>query len=290
MRITDLIKGGKFVITCEVDSPKGTNVESFLDRVDSVKDYVDIISVGDNRRAVMRAGPLAICHLLKTSHIEPMMELCARDKNCLAVQSDLLAAAILGIENIVLTCGDEIFLGDHAEAASVNELDSVSLVQCAAALTEGRDVAGHALDGVPEFCFGMVAAPGLASEEAQLERMEEAIAQGAQFILTETVYDPEVLERFATLVSRFKVPIIVGHTILKSASMASYLNSNFPGVTVPPKIISQLEGLSREQLVEASRRISVEVLRQMKPMCQGIHLVPAGWESSIPEIVEGVTG
>jgi len=290
MRITDLVKRGKFVITCEVDSPKGVNVENFLDRVDSVKDYVDAISVGDNRRAVMRAGPLAICHLLKTNHIEPIMELCGRDKNCLAVQSDLLAAAILGIENIVFTSGDDISLGDHAEATPVNELDSVSLVKCARTLTEGRDMAGHVLDEAPDFCFGVVVTPSLVSDGTHLEELKEAITQGAQFMLTETIYDPEVLERFVASVSKFKLPIIVGHTLLKSASMAGYLNSNFPGVTVSPKIIRELEGLSRDRLIETSCQISVEILHQMKPMCQGIHLVPTGWEKCVPRIVEALVG
>ena len=288
MHLSELVKRGQFVITCEVDSPKGVNLEEFLNNADLVKDYVHAINIGDNQRAVMRAGPLAICHMLKMRNIEPVMELTTRDRNCLALQSDLLSAAILGIENVLLLTGYHPSVGDHAEAKPVYELDSVSLVNAAMTLTQGRDITGHALNGAPNFCFGVAATPGLEPAESHLARLKEKIAQGAQFIQTQTVYEPEVLERFMESISGLKVPVLVGHVMLKSVSMASFMNSNVPGVTVPEKLIKELEGLPRQQLIETSLQISIELLKKMKPMCQGIHFMPAGWERHVPRIVEAV--
>ncbi len=290
MHLSELIKRNQFVITCEIDSPKGVNIEDFLDKVDLVKDSVDAINIGDNQRAVMRAGALAICHLLKTRDIEPVMELTTRDKNRIALQSELLGAAIMGIENVLLLTGYDPLWGDHAETKPVYDLDSVSLVKAAMTLTQGQDITGHALDGAPNFCFGVAATPGLEPADVHLAKLKEKIAQGAQFIQTQTIYEPETLERFMESASQFNVPVIVGHIMLKSASMASFMNSNFPGVTVPKEVLNELQGLPKEQVVETSLQISIELLKKMKPMCHGIHFMPAGWEGYVPRIVEAVVG
>jgi len=290
MHLLQLVRRGQFVITCEVGSPKGVNVERFLNEADLVKDYVDAINVGDNLRAVMRAGPLAMCHLLKARNIEPVMELTTRDRNCIALQSDLLGAAILGIENILLLTGHDPSVGDHTGAKAVYDLDSVSLVNAAMTLTKGKDITGHTLDGAPSFCLGVMATPGLEPTELHLAELKEQIAQGAQFIQTQAVYEPQVLERFVESIGRFNVPVMVGHVMLKSAGMASFMNSNVPGVTVPEKLIRELEGLPKEQVIETSLQISIELLKKMKPMCHGIHFMPAGWERYVPRIVEAVVG
>lgn len=288
MNISELAKRGQFIVTCEVGSPKGVNVEDFLNCVDSVKGYVDAINIADNQRAVMRAGCLAMCHLLKARNIEPVMELTARDRNRIALQSDLLGAAIMGIENILLCAGHDPSVGDHAEAKPVYDLDPVSLVSTAMTLTKGKDITGHDLDGTPNFCLGVMAMPGMEADDSQLTVLKEQLAQGVQFIQTQPIYEPEVLERFVDSISSFNVPVMVGHVMLKSASMASFMNSNLPGVTVPEKIIMELEGLPREKVMETSLQISIELLKKMKPMCQGIHLMPAGWERYVPSIVEAV--
>jgi len=290
MLLSELIKQRQFVITCEVDSPKGVDVDDFLNKVDVVKDCVDAINIGDNQRAVMRAASLAICHLLKTRNIEPIMELTTRDRNRIALQSDLLGAAILGIENILLLTGHDPSMGDHAEAKPVYDLDSLSLVNAAMTLTKGTDITGHALDGAPNFCLGVTATPGLEPEELQLAELKGKIAQGVQFIQTQPIYEPEVLERFMESISSFNVPVMVGHIMLKSASMANFMNSNFPGVTVPESLVKELVGLPREQVVETSLQISIELLKKMKPLCQGIHFMPAGWERYVPRIAEAVAG
>ena len=276
MYICEIIKRRKFVVTCEIDSPKGVNLEEFLDKADMVKDYVDAIHIGDNQRAVMRAAPLAICHVLKEKQIETIMELSAQYRNRLALQADLLGAAILGVENVLLTKGFDPSIGDHAEAKSVLDLDCVALVKTAVTLTKGVDMTGHALNEAPNFCLGVTAVPELETDGAHLAELKEKISLGASYIQTQPIYEPEVLEKFLESISGLNVPVIVGHMMLKSASMARFINSNLPGVSVPEKLIRKLEGLPRNQLVEKSLQISVALLKKMKPLCQGVHFIPAG--------------
>ena len=290
MHICEIINRNKFVVTCEVDSPKGINIEEFLDKADIVKDYVDAITIGDNQRAVMRAAPLAICHVLKEKNIEPVMELASQYRNRLALQADLLGAAILGVENVLLTKGFDPSMGDHVEAKLVHDLDCLALVKVAVNLTKGADMTGHALNEAPNFCLGVAAIPGREPNEAHLAELKEKVSLGASYIQTQPIYEPEVLERFLESISGLHVPVIVGHMMLKSASMARFINSNLPGVTVPENLIRELEGLPRNQLVEKSLQISTALLKKMKPLCQGVHFIPAGWEIYVPGIVREIVG
>jgi len=290
MQIQEIIQRRKFIITCEIDSPKGINMEEFLDKADMVKEHIDAISIGDNQRAVMRASPLAVCHILKERQIEPILEFSIQCRNRLALQADLLGAAILGVENVLLSSGFDPSIGDHAEAKAVLDLDSVALVKTAAALTKGADMTGHALNEAPNFCLGVTAVPALATEGAHLAELREKISLGASYIQTLPIYEPEVLERFLEAIGGFKVPVIVGHMMLKSASMAGFINSNLPGVFVPEKLIRELEGLPRDQVLKKSLQISMDLLRKMKPLCQGVHFIPAGWERYIPEMIAQIAG
>ena len=288
MYIYEIIKRRKFIVTCEIDSPKGINTEEFFAKVEMVRESIDAVRIGDNQRAVMRASPLAICHALKEKKIEPIMELSVQYRNRLALQADLLGAAILGVENVLLSKGFDPSLGDHAEAKSVLDLDCVALVKTAVSLTQGVDMVGHALNEAPNFCLGVAAAPDLATGGAHLAELKEKISLGASFIQTQPIYEPEVLERFLGSINGLNVPVIVGHMMLKSASMARFINSNLPGITVPEKLIKGLEGLPREQVLKKSLQISVELLKKMKPLCQGFHFIPAGWETYLPGIVQQI--
>lgn len=290
MRISDKIKQKGFIITCEIDSPKGIGIEEFLDKVDVVKSYVDAITVGDNQRAVMRAAPLAVCHLLKERDVEPIMELSALYRNRLALQSDLLGAGIMGIDNVLLHDGWDPTMGDHIEAKPVHDLDCCGLVKAAASLTKGGDLAGHSLNEAPNFCVGVSVNIGAGLSSDQVTQIEDKISAGAQFIITQPVYDSTVLEEFLGTMKKFNTPLIVGHMMLKSSSMARFINSNLPGVTVPDKIIKELDKVPREQVAEKSLQISATLLRKIRPLCQGFHFVPAGWERYIENLVLEVTG
>jgi len=290
MQISEIVKQKGFVLTCEVDSPKGIGIEEFLDKVDYVKSYVDAIIAGDNQRAVMRAAPLAVCHLLKQKNLEPVMELSALYRNRLALQSDLLGAGILGIENVLLLDGYDPSFGDHADAKPVHDLTCYGLVKAASTLTKGTDLTGHALNEAPRFCVGVFASIGEGTDQKQVNELKEKIEAGASFVQTQPVYDADALARFLQATGKLNVPVIVGHMMLKSASMARFMNSNLPGVKVPEALIQQLEGLPREHIIEKSIQISADLLKQMKPMCQGFHFIPAGWERYVGNVVTEVMG
>jgi methylenetetrahydrofolate reductase (NADPH) len=290
MLISDKIKEKGFVITCEIDSPKGIGIEEYLDKVGTIKSFVDAITVGDNQRAVMRAAPLAICHLLKERDVEPIMELSALYRNRLALQSDLLGAGIMGVENVLLHDGWDPTMGDHVEAKPVHDLDCCGLVKAATSLTKGSDLNGHSLNEAPNFCVGVSVNIGTGTGSDQVTQLKDKIEAGAQFILTQPVYDSALLEEFLEVAKKFRVPVIVGHMMLKSSSMARFINSNLPGVYVPDKIIKELDNVSREQLAEKSLQISVAFLKKIKPLCQGFHFVPAGWERYIENLVQEVMG
>jgi 5,10-methylenetetrahydrofolate reductase len=155
-------------------------------------------------------------------------------------------------------------------------------------MNEGRDLAGHTLEGSSNFCIGVLTSLATKSEPAGMGRLEQEVAEGALFIKTQPVYEPEVLEKFVESVSRFRLPVIVGHVMLKSASMASFLNSNVPDIRVPDSVIRQLEGRSREDLIKASQQITIEFLKKIKSMCQGVHLIPMGWERYVPNVIEAL--
>lgn len=288
MHLTEIIKQHEFIFTCEIMSPKGVNIQKLLDDVDLVKRHVHAINVADNQRAMMRAGASAVSHVLKNRGIEPIMELAARNRNCLAIQSELLGASILGIENVLLHDGYDPSVGDHANAKPVYDLDCMETVCAAKMLTEGRDYTGNSLDGSPNFCIGVVAMPGIEPLEEQITEVKKKVENGAQFIQTQAVYRPDVLEHFVKSLEGLKVPIIAGHMMLKSASMASFMNSNIPGISVPETTIMALEGLPRAQVIEKSLLMSVKLLKELKPMCQGIYFMPEGWERYIPMIVDEI--
>lgn len=285
MQICEIIRRGKFAVTCEIDSPKGTSLEEFFDKVDIVKEYVDAINIGDNRRAVMRAAPLAICHLLREKGIETIMEVAAQYRNRLALQADLLGAAILDIENLLITRGLAPSIGDHAEAESVRDIDLQTLLKAAVNLIKGTDLAGHALNEAPHFCLGVDVTLATEAGEVHLDELKEILSSGADYIQTQPIYEPAILERFLESIRGFNLPLIVGHMMLKSASMARFINSNLPGVRVPETLIRELEGLPRDQIVKKSLQISGTLLRKIKPLCQGVNFIPAGWEKYLPGIM-----
>lgn len=288
MKLTELFKTGKFVITCEVGPPKGTNIENFINNADLLKDYVDAINVTDNQRSVMRISSLAMCHILKERGITPILQITARDRNRLAVQSDLLGAYVLGIENVLLLTGDHPLLGDHPSAKPVYDLDSISLLYVAQRLKNGLDLAGNKLDGAPDFCIGCAVTPGAEPLELQLIKLRKKIEAGAEFIQTQTIYEPKKFETFIHAVKEFNVPILLGHVMIKSAKMAHFMNEHLPGVTVPQEIINTLENTSKEECIKRSIQISINLLKELKPMCQGIHIMPMGWEKYVPEILSQI--
>ncbi len=284
MSLRDKFAAGKFVVTSELGPPKGVDVAAMLEEGERLKSRVDALNVTDQQSAVMRLGSLAVCRLLVERGIEPIFQLTCRDRNRIALQSDLLSAYALGIENVLCLTGDHVVMGDHLDAKPVFDLDSVSLLQAAMLLQNGHDLAGKELSGVPKFFLGAVVTPGAEPLEPQIIKLEKKVKAGAQFIQTQAVYEPQKLEEFMKMVAHLHVPIMVGIVLLKSAGMARFMNRNVAGVHVPEHLIEEMDNAPNR--VKKSIEIAARLIREMKDMCQGVHIMPIGWEKHVPAVLD----
>jgi len=273
------------LVTSEIGPPKGMETARLLEDAELIRDKVDGINVTDLQSSVMRLGSLAVCALLKQKGLEPIYQLTCRDRNRLALQSDLLSAAALGIENVLILTGDHPALGDHPDAKPVFDLDSVQLLEVARGLRSGVDMKGNKLFGAaPKFCLGAVVNPGADPLEPQLLKMEKKIAAGAEFFQTQAVYDTAVFENFLQKTKHLKVPVMAGIVLLKSAGMARYMNKNVAGVFVPDPLIREME--EAKDKAARSVEIAARLIKQLKPLCRGIHIMPIGWDRVVPRVIE----
>jgi len=286
MKFRDQLASGRFVVTGEIGPPKGVAVERMLEDAEHLRGKVAAINVTDLQSSVMRVGSLAVCRLLVEKGLEPIYQMTCRDRNRLALQSDLLSASILGIENVLALTGDAVPMGDHPGAKSVFDLDSVTLLQTIQTLMSGKDLVGNDLEGTPFFFPGAVVSPCSEPLEPQIIKMEKKVEAGAKFFQTQAVYEPERFEKFIKQVEHLKVPILVGIVLLKSAGMAKFMNANVAGVHVPDAIIEEMASVAKEDRRKKSVEIAARLIRQMKPLCQGAHIMPLGWDAEVPKVIE----
>jgi len=284
MNFREKLNSEKFIITSEIGPPKGTDINELLEDAELVKGRIDAVNVTDLQSSVMRLGSLAVCRLLKERGIEPVYQLTCRDRNRLALQSDLLSAYVLGIENVLLLTGDYTTLGDHPQAKPVFDLGSVQLIKTAKVLMEGKDIAGNELKGRPEFCIGAVVNPGADPIEPEIMKMEKKIKAGAEFFQTQAVYDVEQFKKFLNLAKDLKTVILAGIVLLKSAGMAKYMNKNVSGVFVPDNLIKEMEGAKSKS--EKSTEIAAGLIKELKPLCRGVHIMPIGWDKKVPQVLD----
>jgi 5,10-methylenetetrahydrofolate reductase len=284
MGFQESLAAGKFVITSEIGPPKGTHIQEMLADAELLRGRVDAINVTDLQSSVMRLGSLAVCHLLQEKGLEPIFQVTCRDRNRLALQADLLSASVLGIKNVLALTGDYASLGDHPQAKPVFDLDSVSLLGVIKKLEAGTDMVGNALQGAPKFFSGAVVNPGGNPVEAQVIKMEKKIQAGATFFQTQAVYDVGAFEKFMKRVIPFKVPVLAGIILLKSAGMARFMNKNVAGVFVPEPLIQKIA--KAEDRVKTSIEIGAELIRNLKGLCQGVHIMPIGWENKVPALLD----
>jgi 5,10-methylenetetrahydrofolate reductase len=292
MKLTELFKKGTFVITSEVGPVKGCSrvnggpPPEFIQEALAIKDYVHGVNVTDNQSAVMRLGSLAASLLLKQFGLEPVYQLTCRDRNRIALQSDLMSACTLGIDNVLCLTGDHIKLGDHVAAKPVFDVDSVTLLRMAKGLNDGHDMVGNSLTRATDLALGAVVNPGFEPLDLQLLKMEKKIEQGAEFFQTQAVYDPKVFEAFVRGVEGFKVPVQLGLVIIKSPKMAKFMNEHVSGITVPEALIKEMESVPAAQYKAKAGEITMRLAKEMGPMVQGIHFMPMGWSDLVPPAVK----
>ena len=287
MKLIECFQQGKFVITCEVGPSKGIETEKIMEELEPLRPKIDAFNVTDLQSSVLRVGSLAMCRLLREKGLEPIMQLTCRDRNRLGLQSDVLSAAVLGIENLLCLTGDHPKLGDHPAAMPVFDLDSVQLLSAIRGLMDGKDMAGNDLEGrPPEFCLGAAVNPGADPLEPQIIKMEKKIEAGAQFFQTQAVYEVDKFASFMEKVRHLKVPVMAGIVLLKSPGMAKFMNANVAGIYVPDEIINELAAAPKEKRTEKSLEISARLISELKDLCQGIHIMSLGWERHVPAILE----
>jgi len=285
MNFSESLENKQFVVTSEVGPPKGANIDKIIDEAELLKGKVTAFNVTDMQSSVMRLGSLPVCHLLQEKGMEPIFQVTCRDRNRISLQSELLNAYVLGIRNVLALTGDHTVLGDHPDAKPVFDLDSVSLLQAASDLMEGRDMRGNELDGKPNFCLGAVVNPGADPIELQLLKMQKKIDCGAKFFQTQAVFSIEEFMEFMNKAQKFGVPIIGGIIMLKSAGMAKFMNDNIAGIHVPEKYVEKMAGTDKIDRPKVSIEIATELTEGMKTLCQGVHIMALGWEQYIPELL-----
>jgi len=287
MGFRDALDSRKFLITAEIGPGKGTDTDALLEDAEAIKEKIDAINVTDLQSSVMRLGSMAVCHLLRDRGIDTIFQMTCRDRNILALQSDLLSAWVLGVRNVLALTGDHTTMGDHPQAKPVFDVDSVGLLRIIGRLNEGFDMSGNELKGAPDFLPGAVVNPGADTEaalEMQIIKMEKKIEAGAKFIQTQGVYDPDIFEKFMRRVEGFNIPVLVGIILLKSAGMAKFMNKNVAGVFVPEPLIKEME--TTKDKSKTSIGIAARLIKDMKDICQGVHIMALGWEKKIPIVLE----
>jgi len=288
MKITELFERGEFVVSAEVGPPKGIHVEHLVEEAKTYLSGVTAVNVTDNQASVMRLGSMATCKALKDAGLLPIFQLTCRDRNRIALQSDLLSAAMLGIENILCLTGDHTKMGDHPGAKPVFDLDSVSLLHTVCQLEKGVDLSGNALVGEPpKFAKGAVVSPCSDSVDAQLAKMERKVMAGADYFQTQAVYEPEKFIEFMEKAKQFGKPVQLGIVIPKSVGMAKFMNNNVAGIHVPDEMIAELAADKEKTKAGITGvEIAARIIKECKPYCQGVHIMALGWESKVPALLE----
>jgi len=286
MSFCSLLESNKFMVTAEISPPKGNNLEDMLKNAYLIKDITDAVNVTDNQRAVMRMSPVAACSILREKGFETIMHLTCRDRNRMALQSDLLGASALGINNILVMSGDHPVKGDHAGAKPVYDLDSVQLLELIRKLNRGYDLAGNMLDGITNICAGAVTNTNM--NEVAFYKFQKKINMGARFFQTQAVFDIEHFSQFMNSINKKQtVKIIAGIIPLRSLKNALFLNSKIAGIKVPDEIIKRMRR-AKDQGKEGQEGIKIasELISGLRSICDGVHIMPIGSHENTREILE----
>lgn len=276
----------QFIVTGELTPPKGTDLTKLFATADLLKPSVDAINITESPRARMAMDPRAVAKLLLDRGIETIVQVTSRDRNRIAIQSDLLGAAALGLRNFVFMGGDSPAGGDHPDAKAVFDLTASGLLAAAEALRNGNDYAGNALTGTPELFLGATANPGAPKFEAEVENTRRKIDAGARLLQTQAIYHTDQIKRFIDAVKPDGVAVLAGIIPLKSEKSGPWLNANLPGVVVPPDMLEAMDlaakhGAARDKGVELAAR----VIRDLRGVCQGVHVMAIGWEAEVADIL-----
>ena len=286
-----VLESGMFAVTAEAGPPKGTSPGVIQRKGEQLRYCCDAVNVTDNQTAIVRMSSLAGCTLLKAQGVDPVMQIVCRDRNRIAIQSDVLGAVALGIGNILCLSGDHQSFGNHPTAKNVFDIDSIQLIQALKAMRdEKKFICGEDMFGEAPLFIGAVANPFADPFEFRVTRLAKKIKAGADFIQTQAIYDVPKFSQWMEMVRDRgldeQVHILAGVIPIRSVGMARYMRDYVSGVSVPDEIIQRME--DAEEAKEEGVKIPLEIIEQLKeiPGIHGIHIMAVGWESIVPEIVE----
>jgi len=288
-----VLKSGVFAVTSECGPPRGADIEAVRKKGTFLKGYVDGVNVTDNQTSVVRMSSFSASLILKEMGFDPVMQMVCRDRNRIAMQSDILGAAALGIHNLLCLSGDHQSFGDHPSAKNVFDIDSIQLIQTVKCMRdEGKFLSGEQVKGKPNIFIGCAENPFADPFEIRALRLAKKAAAGAQFVQTQCVFNVKKFEKWMEMVRDLgiheKMYILAGITPLKSIGMARYMKTSVPGMDVPEELIKRLNGIPKDNVADEGIKICLEIIEQVRSIkgVAGIHIMAIEWEHRVPEIVE----
>lgn len=282
-RLREALERGEFVITGEVAPPHGTDLSAMRHSVDTLGPFCHALNVTDNQGATLHLSSLAASRYVLDAGFEPIFQQTCRDRNRLALQSDLLAAWTLGLENVLVVTGDDPRGGDHPHAKGVFDLDSTQLIEITAGLNAGHDMIGNELTGATDFFIGAAAFPEAEPWDVQRTRAERKIAAGARFFQTQAVFDIDKFARAANDLKPTGVKLIAGILLVKSPRVIDFINRKLAGLMVPDPLAERIRGA--EDPLEESIQLAIEQARALKDLADGVHIMPLGVDGAVERIV-----
>lgn len=292
-KLEKIFASGNLAVTSEVGPPRGSDPDAIIEKANLIKDYVDAVNVTDNQTSVTRMCSLAACIRLKQMGVEPVLQMVTRDRNRIALQSDILGAASFDIQNMLCLSGDHQSFGDCAQGQNVHDLDSMQLIQTVRRMRdEGKFLGGDDIKRPPQMFVGAAANPFADPFEIRVPRLAKKIAAGVEFIQTQCIYNLDKFEEWMRLVRERglheKVYIMAGMTPMKSAGMARYMKNRVPGMDVPDEVVKRLADTPKEKQAEEGIKICIESIERLKEVegVKGFHIMAIEWEEKVPEIVK----
>jgi methylenetetrahydrofolate reductase (NADPH) len=292
-RLQEILAKGEFAVTAECGPPRGANPEIIRKKGEMLNGYVDAVNVTDNQTAIVRMSSIAACAHLLQMGLEPVMQMVVRDRNRIALQSDIMGAYSLGIKNILCLSGDHQSFGSQPDALNVFDIDSMNLIRTVQTMRdEGKDMSGFDLNDPPAMFIGAAANPFADPFEYRVIRLAKKIDAGADFIQTQCIYNMDRFKEWMKMAREEgltqKVHILGGVTPLKSAGMAKFMNNKVAGMDVPESLINRMAGVSKEKAVEEGLKICLETIAELRDIegVHGVHIMAIEWEDIVGEIVE----
>lgn len=288
-----VLKAGHFAFTGECGPPKGANVEHLKEKFSHLKGVVDAVNVTDNQTAVVRMSSWAASTIMLQGGVEPNFQMVCRDRNRLAMMSDILGVSAMGIRNILCLSGDHQRFGNHPQSKNVYDIDSMQLIALAKKMrNEGKFMNDEEIDEPPKLFIGAAANPFAEPHEFRPYRLAKKVDAGADFIQTQCIYN---MSRFRDFMKKVvdmgiheKCYILAGVTPMKSVGMAKYMANVVPGMDVPAELIDRLQGAGKGKVAEEGIKFALEQIEEFKEMdgVAGVHLMAIEWEHRVPEIAE----